>query len=192
MITIWNKTTKKIVNQTTDHNLEENYRLKAQGKQLGFHSNPNSDRFPDVGFCLNDQGEHVPVDPETPAPVLALEAKVAQGLVTLDSVKSEHKNLLYLMSTVYLNSAKTTEHGYICSDAAQKICVATIAMKNVSEEDEDKQRMTQDGLLYSLDKAREILAKCAAVTAAYKAACAAVDRGQNVAQVLAVKLATFL
>jgi hypothetical protein len=191
MITLWEKDTKKIVNQTTDHSLEENYRLKAQGKQLNFHSNPNSNVFPDYGYQLNSAGDHVPMAPEKSVATLAVEEQVATGVISLDSVKQSHKHFLYLNSTVYLNSTKT-ENGYICSDAAQKICIATVAMKNISDNDEDKLRMTQDGLLYELSKAREILAKCAAVTASYRAACAAVDRAQNVAQVHAVKLETFL
>ena len=191
MITIWDKSTKKIVNQSSDHSLEANYWLKAQGKQLGFHSNVNSTVFPDYGYHLNNEGEHVPLAPEKTPATLILEEQVANGSVSLDAVKIGHKHLLYLSSTVYLNSAKTT-NGYTCSDAAQKICVATIAMKNLPDSDEDKLRMTQDGILYSLAKAREILAKCAAVTASYRAACEAVDRAQNVAQIQAVKLETYL
>lgn len=216
MIVVWNKQTKKILHQTTDMSLVSNYELYAHKKDIGFFCKPDATSFPEPGYLLDEEsGDYRPMTYAEKvkakiAPALKADQKIVadsngvehavsmtdteklkSGLLTLADLKSKQKTLLYIEATNYLNLS-FTQNGYSTSDTAQRIALNSIQMKNVAKTDEDYKSLSEAGLIYSLDKAREILTFCASVTAAYRAACKSIDSALNVVQISGIHLDSYL
>lgn len=216
MIVVWNKETRKILHQTTDNSQLQNYELFAHQKNVGFFFNPDATAFPEPGFVIDQtSGEYRPMtyaekvsarlEPALQpnqkivkdnngnefAVIMSDDEQLKAGIITLLDIKSRQKTFLYMQATGHLNSS-TTKNGYSTSDTAQKIALNSIQMKNVSDSDVDKKSLVEAGLIYSLEKSREILTFCAAVTASFREACKAVDSALNVAQVTSIKLDSYL
>jgi hypothetical protein len=218
MIVIWDKKTKKILHQTSDESLLPNYLLLAQQdpNTYGFFFNNSAEVFPESGKIIDSEtGEYREMtynekvisklaSPLLPTQKLVVtdgvetpisktrEELLKAGLATLNDYKSQKKSSLYFEATAYLNTSLTPTNKYTTSDAAQKIAIATISMTNLGDNDPNKVLLTQQGLLYTIDKAKEILAFCAAVTASFRAACNAVDSAINLAQIDDIHLSTYL
>lgn len=216
MIAVWNKETKAILHQTMDISQAVNYELFAHQKNVGLFFNPDATAFPEPGFLIDQtSGEYRPMTYVEKVnarlePALQSNQKIVKdsngneravpmsedeqlkaGIITLLDIKSRRKTILYMQATEYLN-ASTTQSGYSTSDTAQKIALNSIQMKNVADNDVDKKALADAGLIYSLEKSREILTFCAAVTASFREACKSVDSALNVAQITSVKLDSYL
>jgi hypothetical protein len=216
MIVVWNKKTKQILHQTMDMSLAANYELYAHKKDVGFFCKPEASAFPESGYVIDSEsGDYRPMTYAEKvkaklASVLRPDQKIVvdsngveqavpltdqeqlkAGLITLSDLRSKQKTFLYFEATTYLNSS-FTKNGYSTSDAAQRIALNSIQMKNVSNQDEDLKSLTSAGLIYPLDKAREILTFCASVTASFREACKAVDSAVNVAQISSIHLNSYL
>lgn len=217
MIVIWDKKTRKVIYQTSDDSQYANYSLYAQQhSSVGFLSKASMAVFPEPGYKIDMSGNYVPLsyaervaNGSAPAPTNlqkvivradgteSLEYKsneelIATGTKSLDDFRASKKNFLYQSAVDYLNRSVTPQNKYPTSEAAQKICIATMALANTPDTDPNKILMIQSGLLFTVDKAKEILAFCSAVMASFRSACKAVDEAINLAQLDSIQLSTYL
>lgn len=171
MITCWDKTGKII---HTDINDDDFQMWEADTSVFGIRK---SNKFPEDGFILTSNGNYRQKTKQE---------QINDGTLSLNSYKEDAYIRITNEANLFLTTART-KSGHLVNNDAQKIALFTISMKNVDNNDIDKILYSTSGLIYDIDKAREILSYCADVKTVVQACNLAIKTANLVVSIDAIK-----
>lgn len=204
MITTWDKNGKIIHQDTSD----DDYAMWAADLST-YGIAKTKGKFPEDGCVLTNRGvyrqktitERVEEGSVRLSATQKLEGnnvvnktpqeQVDDGTITLKDYKIKGYMRIADEANTYMTSA-TTSHGYLVNNDAQKIAIFSFSTKEIPDADPDKKAYLAAGILYPLDKAREILDFCASMKGSVDAANTAIKNALSVAAVDAVKFSSFI